>query len=169
MRRPSHADLPQTPSFAPLIDRVASVVSVKAPREDGEAEREMDLPDRKFFKQFGVLMAAAPNIMTWAKAPALCSADGYIVATTRCAEGQDRQRHRGMARRDARLLAPTPADLALIKVSEAAIILRRVLEEQPRLAVGRESAILRPRRHGDCGHRISAEGRDIGRARASCR
>src|SRR6476469_11276976 len=92
----STADLPQnTPSFAPLIERVkASVVSVKVKiaAEDGEPEAQVsgqmdNLPPeiQKFFKQFG----GQPNgqAMPEGKHPMMMgegsgffvSADGYIV------------------------------------------------------------------------------------------
>jgi len=180
----STADLPQnTPSFAPLIDRVkASVVSVKVkiPATDGEAAESLsgqmdNLPPeiQKFFKQFG----GQPNGggMAEGRHPAMMgegsgffvSADGYIVtnnhvvdhAKTVTVTTQDGKTL------DAKVVGTDPkTDLALIKVSEAG--------DYPFVAFSKEAphigdwvvAIGNPYGLGGTvtAGIVSAEGRDIG-------
>ena len=178
------ADLPQnTPSFAPLIDRVkAAVVSVKVkiPAEDADADAnvsgQMDnLPPeiQKFFKQFGGL----PNggAMPEARHPMMMgegsgffiSSDGYIVTNNHVvdhAKSVTVTTQDGKTL-DAKVVGTDPkTDLALIKVNQSGDYpFVTFAKEMPRIgdwvvAIGNPYGLGGTVTAGI----VSAEGRDIG-------
>ncbi len=176
------ADLPQnTPSFAPLIDRVkAAVVSVKVkiPAEDADANvsGQMDnLPPeiQKFFKQFGGL----PNggAMPEARHPMMMgegsgffiSSDGYIVTNNHVvdhAKSVTVTTQDGKTL-DAKVVGTDPkTDLALIKVNQSGDYpFVTFAKEMPRIgdwvvAIGNPYGLGGTVTAGI----VSAEGRDIG-------
>jgi serine protease Do len=179
----STADLPQnTPSFAPLIERVkAAVVSVKVKMvaDDGGAESlsgQMDnLPPQiqKFFRQFGGL----PNgggmpggrhpMMTGLGSGFFISSDGYVVTNNHVVQNAKSVTVTTLDGKtlDAKVVGTDPkTDLALLKVNEAGDYpYVTFAKEMPRIgdwvvAIGNPYGLGGTVTAGI----ISAEGRDIG-------